>query len=86
MIDSDFSLKFANPEFSNLLGYSEEELEGVNIHDIIHSHGEEQNPDCPIYSVLKTGEKQRMPEDYFITKSGLILPVSYVVSPLKRND
>ncbi len=34
MIDSNFYLKFANPEFSNLLGYSEEELEGKNIHDI----------------------------------------------------
>ncbi|MCW8850398.1 MAG: PAS domain S-box protein, partial [Melioribacteraceae bacterium] len=86
MIDSNFLLKFANPEFSNLLGYGEEELEGINIHDIIHSHGEDQNSDCPIYDVLKNGQKRRVPEDYFKTKSDLILPVSYVVSPLKRND
>ena len=86
MIDSEFKLKFANPEFSNLLGYSEEELEGKNIHDIIHNHSEEQNSECSIYSVLNTGEKRRIAEDYFKTKSGLILPVSYVVSPLKRND
>ena len=86
MIDSEYKLKFANPEFYNLLGYCEEELEGKNIHDLIHSHSEDDNSICPINMVLETGQKQRVPEDYYTTKNGIKLPVSYVISPIKRND
>lgn len=86
MIDSNYKLKFANPEFYNLLGYTEAELEDKNIHNIIHSHGDNDDSDCPINLVLKKGQKQRVNEDYYIRKDGIKLPVSYVVSPIKRNE
>ena len=86
MIDSDFNLQFANPEFSNLLGYNIEELKGKNIHDIIHNHNSDQDDICPFKKVFTTGEKIRVPEDYYINKNGDHLPVSHVVSPIKRND
>ena len=40
MIDSDLKLKFSNPEFTNLLGYTADELKDKNIHNIIHNHNE----------------------------------------------
>lgn len=86
MIDSNYRLKFANPEFYNLLGYTEGELEDINIHDIIHSHGDIDDSECPINLVLRKGEKQRVAEDYYLRKDGIQLPVSYVISPIKRND
>jgi PAS domain S-box-containing protein len=86
MIDSEWNLKFANPEFTNLLGYKEEELENKNIHDIIHRHDDKENGQCTLLKVFEEGETLRVAEDYFVTKHDHLLPVSYVVSPLKRND
>jgi len=86
MMDSDGILKFSNPEFSKLLGYTTEELEGKEIHDIIHKHDKNQGTNCQIKNVIKTGKTIRVAEDYFLTKHEQFLPVSYVVSPLKRND
>lgn len=86
MIDSDLKLKFANPEFTNLLGYTADELKDKNIHNIIHNHNEGLDSKCAIKQVFKTGETIRVPEDYYKKKNGELLPVSYVVSPIKRNE
>lgn len=86
MMDSEGKLQFANPEFTNLLGYKESEIEGEDIHDILHNHDESQNSNCPLKNVFITGNTIRIAEDYFITKHDQLLPVSYVVSPIKRND
>ena len=85
MIDSDWKLKFANPEFTNLLGYKSIDFEDENVHDIIHNCKINSNDECPILKVFETGETIRVPEDYFATKYGHLLPVSYVITPLKRN-
>jgi PAS domain S-box-containing protein len=86
MMDGDGKVKFANPEFTNLLGYRESEIEGVDIHSLIHNHDDSQNFNCPLKNVFNNGDTVRIAEDYFITKYDQLLPVSYVVSPLKRND
>ncbi len=86
MIDDNWNLQYANPEFTKLLGYTFEELKGENIHDIIHNHDESQDSICPIKKVISTGETIRVPEDYYLNKDGELLPVSYVISPIKRND
>jgi len=85
MIDSNFHLQFANPEFTKLLGYSVEELEGKNIHKIIHNRGNNKDHICPVKQVFNTGETIRVLEDYYINKHGYQIPVSYVASPIKRN-
>lgn len=86
MMDIDGILKFANPEFTNLLGYKESEIEELNVHNIINNHDNQQETECPILNVFKTGIATRVSEDYFIKKNNQLLPVSYVVSPLKRNE
>jgi len=86
MMDEKGSLKFANPEFKNLLGYTETDFEGMDIHDKIHKHVENQDSNCPLKNVFSTGDTIRVSEDYFMSKQGNLVPVSYVVSPIKRND
>jgi len=86
MIDSNWNLQFANPEFTKLIGYNSDELNDQNIHNIIHNHGKDQDSKCPIMKVFNTGDTVRVPEDYYLTKHGDLLPVSYVASPIKRND
>ncbi len=86
MMDSEGKLQFANPEFTNLLGYKESEIEGEDIHNILHNHKEPQDSNCPLKNVFSAGNTVRVTEDYFITKYDQLLPVSYVVSPIKRNN
>ncbi len=86
MSDANGKLQFANPEFSNLLGYTFNEVEGENIHDIIHNHDSSEDDICPLKKVLNTGETLRVSEDYFLDKYGAVIPVSYVITPIKRNN
>jgi PAS domain S-box-containing protein len=85
MIDKDWNIKFSNPEFSNLLGYSFEELEGNNLHKLLHNHDDSQNGECPFIKVFSTGETVRVPQDYYKNSNNDLIPVSYVLSPIKRN-
>lgn len=85
MIDANWNIKFANPEFTNLLGYKSDNIDNKNIHDLIHYHDPSENSYCPLLQVYNSGETIRVPEDYFKMENGELLPVSYVVSPLKRN-
>ncbi len=85
VIDNNWNLKFANPEFEHLLGYSKEDIQNKNIHDIIHRHENSTDHVCPIAKVLVEGEVLRISQDYYSKKDGDYLPVSYVSSPIKRN-
>ena len=82
MVDSDWKLQFANPEFTKLLGYSQDELEGKPIHNLIHDHGESEDSNCPLKKVFVHGEIIRVSEDYFVSKDQNLVPVSYVLSPI----
>ncbi len=85
LIDSDWNLKFANPEFENLLGYSLEELKDKNIQDIVQDDFHIESDVCYLEKVLYNGEIVRAAEASFRKKNGDIIPVSYVSSPIKRN-
>ncbi len=85
LMDTDWNLKFANPEFEKLLGYSLEELENKNIKDIIHNDFHIESNVCYFDKVVQKGEVVRIDEASFRKKNGEIIPVSYVSSPIKRN-
>ncbi len=85
LIDNDWNLKFANPEFENILGYSLEELKNKNIESIIHNNFHIESDVCYLDKVLKDGEVIRINEASYRKKDGEIIPVSYVSSPIKRN-
>ena len=85
LIDNNWNLKFANPEFENILGYSLEELKDKNIESIIHNNFHIESDVCYLDKVLKDGEVVRIDEASYRKKDGEIIPVSYVSSPIKRN-
>ena len=85
LIDNNWNLKFANPEFENILGYSLEELKDKNIESIIHNNFHIESDVCYLDKVLKDGEVVRINEASYRKKDGEIIPVSYVSSPIKRN-
>ncbi len=87
VLDKNGYADFINPEFTRLLGWTEQDLENHKLHSLIHSmhESEEEIHDCPITRALETGEIYRIREDYFKIKSGDLLPVSFVTSPIIRN-
>ncbi|MFZ1289467.1 MAG: PAS domain S-box protein [Melioribacteraceae bacterium] len=85
LIDAEMKLKFANPEFSKLLGYKFDDYEGMNILEKIYDIQDENEMKCPINEVLSRGETIRVSHDNFKSLTGEYIPISFVSSPIKRN-
>jgi PAS domain S-box-containing protein len=86
MIGKNGCLTFMNPEAERLLGWTEQELLGRQMHDIIHHHKQDGRPlpalECPIIRVTDSREVCRVEEDYFFHKDGAMIPVTYIAAPV----
>jgi len=85
-MDMDGKFSFINPAAARILGYTSEEMQGKDIHELIHhSHAdgtEYSRADCPILLGLRRREEVRVREDVFWRKDGTTVPVEYVASLL----
>jgi two-component system phosphate regulon sensor histidine kinase PhoR len=85
-LDARGRMTFLNPAAEELLGWTEAELLGSNIHEAIHyrrSDGAAYPEEvCPLVAVLRSGQVVRVHEDYFVRKDGSLLPVAYVSAPV----
>lgn len=85
VVDQGDRLVLMNPEAERLLGWTEEELLGRNIHDLIHPA-----PDgapmpvetCGVMMTLREGKTMRVQRDRFTRADGSTLMVSYSASPI----
>lgn len=84
--DREGRLIFMNPEAERLLGWSELELLGVDVHDRIHRLRSDGSPfpkeECLIQSMTPFGSFYRCEADVFVRRDGTVFPVSYVATPL----
>ncbi|TAN42113.1 MAG: DUF3365 domain-containing protein [Nitrospirae bacterium] len=89
VLDDRGRLVFMNPEAERLLGWTEKELSGSVVHDIIHDHKSDVNgiPDkeCRVLSVLSSGAACRNENDMFIRKDGAVFPVAYTTTPIMED-
>ena len=87
-LDANGLVTFVNPAAERILGWTETELLGRCMHDVIHFQDCGGNPlpaaECRLLSVLNTGEVISVGEDYFTRKDGTLFPVSYTSSPIMR--
>jgi two-component system, OmpR family, sensor histidine kinase VicK len=85
-MDMDGKFSFINPAAARILGYTSEEMQGKDIHELIHhSHAdgtEHSKANCPILLGLRRREEVRIREDVFWRKDGTTVPVEYIASPL----
>lgn len=85
-LDTRGCLTFMNPAAEQTLGWREEDLLGKNVHETIHAQhsevGSRQGEECPLLTVLHSGNTYRMDDDTFITRDGRMFPVSYTSSPI----
>lgn len=93
VLDKQGLVTFMNPEAERLLGWTEAELVGKSIHDIIHFQKVDGTPlsaiDCPILKVIQSpgmsigiSSAVRIEDDVFTCKDGTLFPVAYVVTPI----
>jgi two-component system cell cycle sensor histidine kinase/response regulator CckA len=85
-LDEDGRLTFMNPAAEAALGWTEAELLGCRVHEVIHfQHADgvpRQAHDCPLLGVLTSGQTCRGEDDVFTRRDGTLLPVSYTAAPI----
>ena len=79
---------FLNEAAARMLGYTNREVLGKQMHELTHHHYADGSPfpasDCPIISSVTDAVQQRVGADIFWTKSGAQLPVDYTSIPIKE--
>ena len=85
-LDVEGKCVFVNREAERLLGWSREEMEGRNLHDIIHFQTADGTPllhhECAPQLAVQKGETYRSEQEYFTRKGGTVFPISLIASPL----
>ncbi len=88
-MDRQGRLSSMNPAAERLLGWTEAELLGRNIHDTIHFQRADgtrvRQEDCPLVAVIESGTSFSAAQDTFTRKDGSLMPVSYTSAPLWRD-
>jgi two-component system sensor histidine kinase VicK len=88
-MDLEGRLTFVNRSGAEMLGYSPQELQGQNMHALVHHSRADGSPypaeECPIFGSLQRDTPLHVDEDVFWRKDGKSLPVEYVACPLLEN-
>jgi PAS domain S-box-containing protein len=84
-LDLNGRVIFANPAAERMLGWTEEELLGRDMHATIHYRRPDgsafPHAECPLLQGLAAGEVVHRDDDAYIRKDGTIFPVSYTSAP-----
>ncbi|MDQ3854944.1 MAG: PAS domain S-box protein, partial [Chloroflexota bacterium] len=85
-VDSEGNTTFLNPAAERMLGWSQEELCGRNLHAAIHYRKADGTPvpreECPILLKGRAGMTASDDDDVFFAKDGTMIPVAYTASPI----
>ncbi|MFV8816483.1 sigma-54 interaction domain-containing protein [Haliea sp. E17] len=89
-VDANGNTTFVNPAAERILGYSAEELAGLNMHKMVHhSHADGshyQIDACPIFAAFRDGSVHRVDNDVFWSKSGEPIDVEYTSTPIRDDN
>ncbi len=87
-LDDEGRVAFMNSAAERILGWTEDELRGKPMHDIVHFQHADGSPhpaeDCPLLQVRQLGRPTRRSHEAFTRKDGTICPVSYSAAPLRN--
>jgi len=89
-LDSDGCASYMNQVALDLLGWPWEELQGRELHPILHHLRLDGSPmpieECPMLHARRDGKLVRVENDIFIRRDGTLLPVAYTASPFATVD
>ncbi|HEX5363458.1 MAG TPA: PAS domain S-box protein [Gallionella sp.] len=92
VVNAEQLITFANPAAVNLLGWSEQELLGRNVHSLFNCPGyantgePDTEPCCMAELIRKLPRTVRNENESFLRKDGTPFPVSVIASPIIRED
>src|SRR6185437_6785722 len=80
-LDTQGRVTFMNPAAERMLGWTEAELRGREMHPIIHFQHADGTPfpsaECPLLQVIRTGAVTQVEDDTFTRKDGSTFSVAY---------
>ncbi|MBY0453260.1 MAG: PAS domain S-box protein [Burkholderiaceae bacterium] len=88
-IDLQGCLTFVNTAVSTILGHTESELLGSQIHGLVHhSHPDGSafpQSECPMYLTAQDGKARTVDDEVLWHKDGRAIPVEYTTQPTYKN-
>jgi diguanylate cyclase (GGDEF)-like protein/PAS domain S-box-containing protein len=88
-LDCQGNTTFVNPAAAKMLGYTEAELIGLSMHEIIHhSHPGGtlyKKENCPMYAAIYDGSVHRRDDEVLWRKDGSSLWVDYTSTPIESD-
>lgn len=88
-VNENGEVTLLNPAGERLLGWTEADLRGKNIHEAIHYRRADGTPfpreECPLLEVLRSGVVLRDHEDVFLRRDGSPFPVLCSSAPIRKN-
>jgi diguanylate cyclase (GGDEF)-like protein/PAS domain S-box-containing protein len=88
-VDATGRLTFINPAALLMLGFTEEELLGQRVHNLIHhTHADGSNypvEDCPMYASYTTATECHVMDEVLWRKDGSSFPVEYSSMPITKD-
>jgi PAS domain S-box-containing protein len=87
-VDAAGRVTFINPVALNLLGFTEEEMVGQEVHGLIHHAYEDGSPypkeTCPIFTTCTLGTQNRATDEVLWRKDGRSISVEYTSTPISK--
>ncbi len=88
VMDERGRVVYVNPAAEALFGWSGRELHGRDLHEVLHYQHADGSPypasECPLRTVLLTGEVLHHHEDTFFTRDGRAIPVRCSNAPIEE--
>ena len=85
-LDRAGRVEFLNPAVEDALGWSQADLLGKSLHDVVHArHHAGSVDECLLLAALSGGIIARDDDDSFVCKDGRLLPVAHTTSPVVRD-
>ncbi|HWC35672.1 MAG TPA: EAL domain-containing protein [Mycobacteriales bacterium] len=86
-LDAEGLLTYINPAAALMLGWTEDDLLGKPMHDVVHSQRADGSTtsaeECALLQVRTEGRSVRVLDDAFTRKDGSVFPVAYSSAPLR---
>jgi PAS domain S-box-containing protein len=85
--DEDGQMTYMNKAVTKMLGWTEEDLRGKHLHDLIHTHRADGTPilseaECDHQRVRSDGIHMRGDGEVYTCKDGSLLPIAYSAAPI----
>ncbi|NOR51271.1 MAG: PAS domain S-box protein [Gammaproteobacteria bacterium] len=88
-LDTNGRATFVNPAVCEMLGYTEEEMIGKNMHNLIHhSYADGSRyprKDCPMYAAFVDGVSNTVDNEVLWRKDGTSFPAEYTSTPIRKD-